>query len=143
MDRTHQQIVIDRLGRHGLGPEVTDHVRLWTSPDACGEDAERGNITIGYMANGRMRETAMVSMPGIGDAISLLEDRERVATLIALGIGGMPRSVRPPVPRWISDNEGARGVRRDLARAGRLANDASEGRMVDTTTGGKEGDAPF
>ncbi len=120
-------IIRRALGRHGLGSEIRDLVTLWTSPDPGGE-GERGNITISYEANGRRRDTAMVSLPTADDAVSLLNDRDRLGSLLSLGIGGIPAARRPHVPQWIAENEHARRVRRDIGRAGRLADAAAEGR---------------
>lgn len=143
MDK-NKDIVRERLGRHGLGSEVSELVELWTSEDPSEESGMRGNIAIGYVQNGKRRETAMVSLPSIDDAVTLLEDRDRLAGLLSLGIGAMPATRRPVVPHWITQSEDARRTRRDMARAGRLADDAAEGRTVDTANDAAAADGtPF
>lgn len=129
------------IAQHGLGSEISDLVELWLSP--LGEDGEeRANISVGYTHGGRRRETAMVSLPTLDDAMQLLASRDRTASILSLGIHAMPAASRPAVPDWIRDSEDARRTRQSLRRASTLSDAEARGAPVDKVQ--KTGpDTPF
>ena len=81
----------------------------------------------------------MVSLPSMDEAVAFLQDRERIGSLLSLGIGAMPKDRRPLVPAWVSESRDAQRVRQDMRRASGLAEAAADGRDV---TGGDRGSTP-
>lgn len=125
MDRKDEGLVREALMRHGIDPSLARHVTIGET-EADGEP--RGLVTIGYIASGQWRETAMVSTTTVDDAVALVCDRDRIAPLLALGVRAMPPTLRPTLPDWVANHPEARRTRRDLARARTLADDAASGR---------------
>jgi len=140
MDRNNDGLVREALMRHGIDPSLVRHVTLRTTE---ADGAPRGLVTIGYVASGQWRETAMVSTPTLDDAVALIEDREQLAPLLALGVRAMPQAVRPMIPDWVANHPSAQRTRRDLARARTLADDAASGRERAPGDADDTGDAPF
>lgn len=94
---------------------------------------------MGYVDAGRRRETTIVSTPTVDDAIALVADRRRIATVLALGIRAMPRAIRPELPDWVAEDQGARRTRHDLNRASAMADGAAAHEEDDAPPGS----APF
>ena len=141
MNERITKAVRDHMTQYGLNDDVTALVEAWSSP-SDDDGSARVNISVGYQQDGRRRETALMSLEGEDDALELAESRDRLATLLALGIGAMPKSMRPTVPGWITDDAGAKRTRSSLARASVMANDESRGRKWAETDGASPGD-PF
>ena len=141
MNERITKAVRGHMTQYGLNDDVTSLVEAWTSP-SDDDGSARVNISVGYQQDGRRRETALMSLEGEDEALALAESRDRLATLLALGIGAMPKSLRPTVPGWIADDAGAKRTRSSLARASFMANDESRGRRGAEPDGGPPGD-PF
>lgn len=130
MEQSLAAIARAHLRSHGLPEEIVNLIEVTTSPSPT-DDGTRGNISIGYQSGGRRRETTIASMSSVEEAIDVLKDRGRIASIIALGLQAMPRSERPDAPVWVTGDDNARQTLRDMDRARGLANRAARGERPD------------
>lgn len=104
----------------------------------------RGLITIGYITKragkDHRNELASVNISTLCEAIDYACDRDRIGTLICLGMRAMPSDIRPELPEWFDQGDADR-VTRDLRRAGKIADLSARG--VKTENARVDADAPF
>lgn len=140
MDNALNDVARQHVLNHGLTMDIAGMVDLWLS--TAGDDGlQRANISIGYQDGEKRRETTIVSLPTLDEALATLADRERMGAILSLGIQAMPSTKRPAAPDWVRDNAEARRTMRNLRRATALADSAARGTFADRNEA--EGDAPF
>ena len=141
MDSLNTREIRNRISRHGIPGEIVDMVNAWTSTGANGE--QRGNMSIGYLHDGKRKDIASISVPTVADLMAYAEDAKKVTTLVSLAARAIPRDYCPDIPAWIMDDQGARQRLRDRGRAAKLARTAAAGECLPEGNEAKESDAPF
>ncbi len=141
MDSLNTREVRNRISAHGIPGEIVDMINAWASVGADGE--QRGNLSIGYLVEGRRKEIASISVPTVQDLMTYVEDPKKVTTLVSLAARAIPRDYRPDMPEWIMDDAGARQRLSDRGKATKLARAASLGEISPEGKIDKESGAPF
>lgn len=141
MDSLNTREVRKRISAHGIPGEIVDMVNAWASTGADGE--QRGNMSIGYLQDGKRKEIASISVPTLDDLMIYADDAKKVTTLVSLAARAIPRDYRPDIPAWIMDDQGAQQRLSDRGRASKLAKMAAKGERAPTNNENEGSDAPF
>lgn len=101
------------------------HVTLHEDAEGFDGHPPRAEIAVGYMSGTRFKVTTSSNLPSMRDMIQLLDDKNRLCTLIDLGVSFMPADKRPELPSWIKGNSQAPDILNQMRRASDAAKKAA------------------